>query len=466
MALPQNQSPPPLLPENPAAWPQYPFERLFAIDRADLEALQLAALQQRFARLRDQVPALKKLADKQGVDRIDSLADVLPVCFDHRVLKNYPMAILENRDFPKLTAWLDKLTMHDLSKLDLTGVRTIDDWLDRLGMLVTYSSGTSGKLSFVPRSRDEFAAWRANYFEVSRAACGLNSYETRLPMFNPTYRTGHQTATKMMSLFQVEAAGGWDNYHTLYPGHMSADLLALAGRLQTAEDRGELDRLGLDPALLDQRRAMIEQGRRREADMEAWFLKIITDFKGKQVRLGGMFADLFRVMLAGREKGLKCEFAPGSVMVGGGGMKGYKDAPDDWEDQLKDFFGIPKFGNLYGFSECIGNAPLCDAGFFHFMPYVIPMVVDAEMRALPREGVQTGRMVLIDLLAESYWGGFASGDEVTIHWDENCGCGWKSPRVEKTIRRLGQSEGGEDKITCAGSQQAYNEFMDYVAGEG
>jgi hypothetical protein len=24
-------------------------------------------------------------------------------------------------------------------------------------------------------------------------------------------------------------------------------------------------------------------------------------------------------------------------------------------------------------------------------------------------------------------------------------------------------EGGDDKITCAGSAQAYNEFMDYVA---
>lgn len=457
-----------LLPENPAGWPQHRYEDLLAIPREEREALQLKALQLRYPRFRERVPALKKLADRQGIDHIETLSDVLPVCFDHRVLKNYPMQILENRDFPKLTAWLDKLTMHDLSRMDLTGVTTIDQWLQRLdefGMLVTYSSGTSGKLSFIPRSQDEFGAWRANYFEVNRAAGGIDSYTTRLPMFLPSYRTGHQTATKMMALFQVEAAGGWDNFHTLYPGHMSADLLALAGRLQSAEDKGELDRLGLDPALLAQRQEMLEQGRRREADMEAWFLKIMNDFKGRQVRLGGMFADLYRVMLAARERGVKCDFAPGSVMVGGGGMKGYKDAPEDWEEQLKSFFGIAKFGNLYGFSECIGNAPLCDEGFFHFMPYVIPIVTDPDMRELPREGVQTGRMILIDLLAESYWGGFASGDEVTMHWDEDCPCGWKGPRVEKTIRRLRQSEGDEDKITCAGSQQAYNEFMDYVMGQ-
>ena len=38
------------------------------------------------------------------------------------------------------------------------------------------------------------------------------------------------------------------------------------------------------------------------------------------------------------------------------------------------------------------------------------------------------------------------------------------PRAAKTIRRFAESEGGDDKITCAGSQQAYNEFMEFVAG--
>src|SRR5687767_11097881 len=208
-----------LLPENPAGWPQHRFEDLFAIPREELDQLQLKALQLRYPRFRHGVPALRKLADRQGVDHIEKLGDVLPVCFDHRVLKNYPLQILENRDFPKLTAWLDRLTMHDLSKVDLGGLRTIDDWLDRLdefGMLVTFSSGTTGKLSFVPRSRDEFGAWRANHFEVTRASNGVDSYTTKLPSISTSYRTGHQTAIKITRLFQAEQAGGWENYHTLY----------------------------------------------------------------------------------------------------------------------------------------------------------------------------------------------------------------------------------------------------------
>lgn len=147
-------------------------------------------------------------------------------------------------------------------------------------------------------------------------------------------------------------------------------------------------------------------------------------------------------------------------------MKGYKDAPSDWEDQVKHFFGVKKLGNQYGFSECIGNAPMCDAGFFHFLPYTVPLLMDKDGKAMPRQGVQKGRLVLVDPIPTSYWGGFVSGDEVTMHWEEDCPCGWGGPRAAKTIRRFAENEGGDDKITCAGSQQAYNEFMAFVSGDG
>lgn len=458
-----------LLPDNPGAWTYRRFEDLYAIPREAREALQLEAVRINFARMRNRIPALKKLADRQGVEHIDRIEDVLPVCFDHRVLKNYPIQIIENRDFAKLTGWLDKLTAHDLSRVDLTGLTTIEAWLGRLeayGMLVTYSSGTTGKLSFVPRSWDEFGAWRAHFFSVNRASSGVDPHATKLETFFPGYRGGYQTMLKMMSLFNVEMAGGPEHYHTLYDTHIPADLMALSGRLQSAEDKGEVASLGLDPALLDQRRAMLEQGRRREQDMEAWFGKLIDRFRGQRVKVGGTFADLYRVAKAGLDKGMRCEFAPGSILQGGGGMKGYKDAPDDWEDQVKYFFGVEKLGNQYGFSECIGNAPLCDAGFFHFLPYTVPLLMDAEGKALPREGVQKGRLALIDPIPLSYWGGFVSGDEVTMHWEDDCPCAWRGPRAAKTIRRFAESEGGDDKITCAGSQAAYNEFMAFVQGEG
>ena len=53
--------------------------------------------------------------------------------------------------------------------------------------------------------------------------------------------------------------------------------------------------------------------------------------------------------------------------------------------------------------------------------------------------------------------------EPTVHWDGKCDCGWDSPRIGKTIRRFAENEGGDDKITCAGTAQAYNDFLDFVA---
>jgi len=454
--------------DNPAAWTYRRFEDLVSIPREERETLQLEAVRINFARMRGRIPALKKLAERQGVETIDRIEDILPVCFDHRVLKNYPLQIIENRDFPKLTQWLDKLTAHDLTRIDLTGLTTIEEWLGRLeafGMLVTYSSGTTGKLSFVPRSYDEYGPWKFHFFNVNRVCSGVDAYVTKLPTFFPGYRGGYQTMLKMMSLFNVEMAGGDENYHTLYDTHIPADLMALSGRMQSAEDKGEIGRLGLDPALLEQRKTMLEQGRRRDQDMEMWFARLIQEFKGRRVKIGGTFSDLYRVARSGLDKGLRCEFAPGSILMGGGGMKGYKDAPDDWEDQVKYFFGINKMGNQYGFSECIGNAPMCEAGFFHFPPYSVPILMDQDGKAMPREGVQTGRLVLVDPIPTSYWGGFTSGDEVTMHWEDDCDCGWKGPHAAKTIRRFAEKEGGDDKITCAGSQQAYNEFMEFVAGD-
>jgi len=269
-------------------------------------------------------------------------------------------------------------------------------------------------------------------------------------------------AMKIFALFTLPAAGGPEHYHTLYQTKVSADLLALAGRLQSAQDRGELDRLALDPALIMAREDMIAQGRRRPQDLEAWFAKLIEQYRGRRVKISGPYSDLTRVAMTGKAKGLTCSFAPGSIILSGGGMKGFKDAPPDWENLVKTFFGVDRFCSVYGMSEIMGTAPLCKEGFYHVMPHIIAILLDKDARELPRTGIQTGRLAVFDVLPETYWGGFISGDQVTIHWDEDCPCGWTGPRIEKTITRFAEMEGGDDKITCAGSAQAYNEFMEFV----
>lgn len=453
-------------PSDPAAWADQPYEVLFALARDDVEDVQLEALIRRFESLRLSIAALDKLASRQGVDRVRSLDEAVPVFFDHRVYKSYPLNLIENRRFERLNAWLRRLTSEEIDTISLAGVDSVDTWLQRLddhGMIMGHSTGTTGKLSFLPRSRVEWPAWRSAFFEGQKAAMGVDLRQEVIPTFTPTYRTGHHFMAKMHHLFAEASAGGEENRHVLYDDAISSDLLSLAGRLQGAEERGELDKLSFDRSLLERYKDHIERGRHRHDDLQRWFTKLADEYRGQRVVIRGTSADLLRLTMTGREQGIVCEFTPDSVLVAGGGLKGLRDAPADWRDQVMEFFGVTRIASSYGMTECSGISPKCDEGYFHFLPYTIPIVLDEDAVPLPREGVQTGRMALFDLIAQTYWGGFITGDRVTMHWDEDCRCGWRAPRIEDDIVRFAQMEGGDDKITCAGTAQAYNDFMDYVS---
>ncbi len=453
-------------PTNVGGWAKEPYESLLAMPLAQVEGPQLEALRRRFETMRADVAALDGLASRQGIDRIDSFEQAAPVLFDHRVYKSYPMSLLETRQFDRLTAWLARLTARDLDAVPLDGVTSVDAWLNRLdehGMIMLHSTGTTGKLSFLPRSREEWTSWRPAFFEAVRAATGVDFRTEAIPSFYPGYRFGHTTGTKMERIFGEETAAGEEGRHVLYDYAISSDLLSLAARLRTAEERGELDTLDIDPRLLEERSKLIEVGRNRDRDLDRWFTSLAEEYRGRRVRIACVASDLVRLALNGRERGVKCNFAPGSVLLTSGGLKGFRDPPADWEQLLTDFFGIQRLSGLYGMTECMGMAPLCGAGYYHFFPYTIPVLLDRDGEVLRREGVQTGRFAFFDLLAESYWGGFASGDRVTMYWGEDCECGWKGPRLDRSISRFSELEGGDDKITCAGTEEAYSEFMEYVS---
>jgi hypothetical protein len=454
-------------PQDAAGWADNPLEDLLNMSATEVRQSQLGALRHRFNTLRAAIDPLNKLATDQGVGELDSIEDVVPVLFDHRVYKSYPLSLIEKRNFPRLTSWLNRLTTHDLKTIPLEDITSVDDWLTRLddsGMTIGHSTGTTGKLSFIPRSRTEFPAWRNDHFNSLKVASGLDMRREKVHNMAASYRYGHQMMAKQGMLFGGETAGGEDYRHCLYDERISSDLLSLAGRLQAAEARGELDQLQIDPKILEDRKHLIESARNREHDLETWFTKLATEYRGQKVLIGGTAADLVRLALKGQERGVVVDFAPGSVLATGGGFKGFKDAPENWRDLLMEFFGIDRIAGFYGMSEQISASPVCSAGFYHIAPYTIPILLDTEVNPLPPTGTQTGRMALFDLLAQTYWGGFISGDQVTITFDDDCACGFRSPRVHPDITRFSDMAGGDDKITCAGTAKAYEDFMDYVAG--
>jgi hypothetical protein len=85
----------------------------------------------------------------------------------------------------------------------------------------------------------------------------------------------------------------------------------------------------------------------------------------------------------------------------------------------------------------------------------------------PRTGTATGRYGAFDLNAQTYWGGFLTGDEVTLSWGDTqpCACGRIGPYLHHGVRRYTEKEGGDDKITCAGAPAAHDKAIEFVIGQ-
>src|SRR5260221_1833821 len=132
---------------------------MYGIPLKEQARIQLTGASKRFEQLADNVPMLGRLAQEQGITKISSLEDLGPLLVPHSALKSYPMSYLEKSQFDRLTAWLDAFTTHDLSALNTKNCDSIDDWLDALDqnteVRVLHSTGTGGKLSFLPRGTAE-----------------------------------------------------------------------------------------------------------------------------------------------------------------------------------------------------------------------------------------------------------------------------------------------------------------------
>ena len=438
-----------------------------------VEAFQLSMLQKRFDELKDKIVTLGKLAAIQNIDAINNLDDVVPILFQHTAYKSYPMSLLEKGKFKQLTQWLNKLTTHDLSNIDVSDCHSIDDWFQKLDdetpLLIVHSSGTSGKLSIIPRDKDDAERFGLCRFhnlegfgnEKNRAAPYLNGEKKHIPIIYPSYRYGRYGGLRNLQVY-AEKFQSEDCVYTIYDDIMSADVASLAGRVQGAEARGEADQLDIPDHLLEKYKASISrQGNQAEQQSE-FIQRVIHECQGKEVIFMGVPAILMECVKLAQERGIEKLFHPDSIIFTGGGAKGIALA-DNWKEQIEQFVGAKPY-TVYGMTECTSQFSECDHGNYHINPMLIPYILDPETgKPYPRKGTHTGRMAWFDLLAETYWGGFITGDEVTGHWEEDCSCGRRGFFVEPTIQRYSdKSDDGNDKINCAGAADAHERALEFL----
>lgn len=463
------------LKKNPELLVELSIDDKFSFDSDVLGDLQLTAARKRFAELVDKVPALRRMAEDQKVAEIRDLNDIALLLFPHTLYKSYPLSVLETGRFDRLTKWLDSLTAYDLSGLDVEGCDNIDDWIDLIDaqtpIRIRHSSGTTGKLSFVPQPLDEYRTtafgWM-RYFDGfgDEPDAGVNRAVGNYPMVLFGHRWGAMSQARTITALADTFYGGDDSrFIVSNPGRLSADMLSLGGRMAGAEAKGELGKLALSPTLLARRDLFRREQAEAPIRLEEFFDKIAA-LRGQRVIFSGVVPTVVDAVVEGLKRGLDHLFAPDSFLMMVGGAKG-RTLPDDYEGLVETFTNgkYPRPG--YGMSEAASTMTrLCPQGHYHLNPNSVPFLLHPETgEILPRKGVQTGRFGLFDLACQHRWGGFLTSDEITLDWGDagGCGCGRKGVFIEGDIRRYAGPGGADDKINCAGAPGVHDKAVEFLS---
>src|ERR1700722_10037381 len=389
---------------------------MHSIPNGTLQEIHTRALSEHFTAMVERVPVLALLAEEQHIHQVREIAQAGPLLLAHSVYKSYPLSVLENGRFDQLTRWLDKLTAHDLSGLDASHCGSIDEWIDFLDanteIRVKHSSGTTGKLSFVPRSLSEMdtvAKGFMRYFQGfgDEPDAELNDFDL-LPVVHAGYRRGAMGQARLLDPVVKYFHHGDDSWVTTSnPGRLSADVLSIGGRLQGAEQRGEHGKLKVAPALLARRDAFIKEQASAGDRTRVFFEDISTRLRGRRIVISGTVAQMFDLAEEGRKNGATGVFASDTLVHIAGGTKG-RTLPDDCHERIAEFIGVPSYRQGYGMTEMVNATHrACPLGHYHFRPNIVPFVIDHETgEQKPRTGTQTGRFGFIDLAIKTHWGGF------------------------------------------------------------
>lgn len=461
-----------LLLNDPAALANHSAHDWSYLPRTEINAMQLAGLQRRFAELRNRIPTLKKLADGEGVERVEHINDVVPLLFEHTIYKSYPPSLLEKRNFAQVNKWLAKLVTSEVGDAilaaDVSSCQGLDEWFEAMDkavpqLRISHTSGTSGTLSFLPHGVREFE----KTFQIRRLfAWHMNGPDAPQPELHtayPYYKKGYLSHVRANEFLIKILLPDESHFHAAYPATLSTDMLHLGAKIRAAHAKGTLDRLEISAELMSRKKEFDKLQADMPQHLTTFFEQMATELKGKRVYIGATWNLLHNMAKAGLARGLENVFHPDSYIATTGGAKGVMQ-PEGWREDVLRFTGGKTLNESYAMSEVIGGSHMrCEHGHFHLAPTVIAYLLDPETsKPLPREGRVTGRAAFFDLGADTRWGGFITGDEITIEWDKPCTCGRPSAYVVGPIQRYSEKNGGDDKITCAATENSHREAMDFL----
>lgn len=424
----------------------------------NLHALQLQAVRERFGERRSQIRILDKRATDASVSELRSLDDAVPLLFADSVYKSYPDSFIERGKWSQLSAWLQTLTTRKIEGIDYANVADMDDWINELrrnGHYVMSSSGTSGKQSFIYQSgADRELSWSLMAQGIRWAASAMRDTSRRYPVFLLTPSSGSYTGTERMAKFaEMVAIPGDIHYMSDVPQSAAQTTRMARMRRAIADGTARPSEIALFQAESRERSARVQADFRQ-------FIELLLQRRREPMFIMGMMGMLYQIVAIARELGIPDgNFHPDTVVSIGGGKKG-ANLPADFEQQCSRFFNFnaTNFNDGYGMGEISGFCPWFHAAkAWTIPPWLVPLVLDISGEKLLNppsgKGIVEGRMAIIDLLADGRWGGVISGDKVVVEFGHGID-GVRTP-VIRDVLRYKDLPGGDDKLSCAGTIDAY-----------
>lgn len=398
--------------------------RIFDIPKEKAERLRFKAVKYAFNHHHSKNPFYHRFCKELDVkpDDIRNESDFLEIPLISDIFfKNYPEGI----DFIN---WLDKIYTGKMPSLDIKNPSFdgVIDALQEKEITLVFSTGTSGRFSFIPR--DELT-WKRQMYAYSRIFELLpfipSPSNSRAIWAGPNPRKTHlfigRVAMLALDLFNESRIQiGIDR-------ELTTDLVGIFMGI----NRGIKERL---KALAIRPFMMIAENRAMDTLIEN--LEECEKKKEKVVIGGPPF--LIDAMLSRIEKkGKEFDFTNGMVITGGGWI-GVEQK--NFRNKIKGVFGIPANNcrDVYSMVECSVPTMECEGHYKHIPHSVLyPMVLDEESEIMGYG--EWGRFAFLDPLANSYPGFIMTNDRVKML--EFCPkCGRPGPVIED-ISRMKSVEG-------------------------
>jgi phenylacetate-coenzyme A ligase PaaK-like adenylate-forming protein len=334
--------------------------------------------------------------------------------------KTYP----SGRDF---ALWLANIYTGELPRVrirskDPTPDEVIDSF-NQAGMAVAYSSGTSGRHTFIPR---DMRAFHSNEYSLSKGA---------ISMFFPRWGPDMRSFLMMPNPFKTN----------LFAGRLGTVMYDIMKDVEVALDREvntETVRQSMakgDTLVSKLTKYVVSRTTQRSVDrIVSWIGERAKD--GSRVALVGVPFMLHYVLNELKERGKTFDLSGRAMVLTGGGWKAHEDQriPEDrFRKEVEELLGVEPENclDMYGMVEGNGWMIQCPEGHHLHIPhsYLHPMVLDDDNNSLGYG--KYGRFAFLDGSMGSYPGFVVTNDKVRML--EHCPhCDRPGPVLEPGVTRM------------------------------